>query len=481
MSLPSRDARFVLCLAPLLGATLYVALAGPIERAPFELSLALGVAGVAWLAAVRLAAVPAVDAPRARASRAGPSLAVVVAGAVALRMLALAHDPGLSDDVYRTVWEGSVVLEGVSPYAYAPDAPELAELRARLPRLFAALNNPGISAAYPPVTQAVGAGTVFVARALGREGLAAVELVRVCFGACDLLVLWPLVALLRRARLPDGLAVVWGWSPLVTFEFAGAGHFDSLGILLLCAALASLPHAPSGPATSAGEGRGALAWGAGLVLLAGAILVKYLPLCALPFAARGRGPVAGTARLLLVLALCLAGFLPLTLFEGGLRGLDGGLSEYGLRWESTSLVYRWIEPAFAAAFERDGTWTDPRRLGRMTIGLAWLACGALAWRRRAAPVAATGTLIAAFLVLSPTLHPWYLTWVVPFLALRAPSLARSAWLLLVAAAPLFYLTLVRWRTEGVWEEPAWLWPAIALPFLVLLAAGSLVDRVSSRA
>lgn len=449
------DRRLLLCLVPLLTALLFVVLFGPIEQAPLELSLALGAAGIAWLVAVR------------RASQGGLELAVLVAGAIAMRLIVFAHEPGFSDDVYRSVWEGAVVLEGISPYAFAPEAERLVELRLAMPELYAALNNPDISAAYPPCTQAACAGMVALARSLGHEGLSAVPFVRGFFALCDLLVLWPLVVLLRRARLPVGLALVWGWSPLVSIEFAGSGHFDSLGILLLLASLASLP-APN----ESGRGRRLGA----CVLLALAILVKYLPLCALPFVVRGQGFVRGAGRALLVVVLCAAGFAPLLALEGGGSGLGGGLSEYGLRWESTSLVYRWIEPAFAQLFERDGSWLDARRLGRLAIGVVWLAWGLLAWRRGRPAVAATGTMIAAFLVLSPTLHPWYLTWVLPFVALRRPGLDRTAWLLLVAAAPLFYLTLVRWRLEEVWEEPVWLWPAIAVPFLLLQGAGSLIVR-----
>ena len=59
------------------------------------------------------------------------------------------------------------------------------------------------------------------------------------FALTDLLVLLPLALLARRSgasRVAPAL-VAWGWSPLVVLEFAGAGHFDSLGILALLAAL----------------------------------------------------------------------------------------------------------------------------------------------------------------------------------------------------------------------------------------------------
>ena len=69
--------------------------------------------------------------------------------------------------------------------------------------------------------------------------------------------------------------------------------------------------------------------------------------------------------------------------------------------------------------------------------------------------------MGGFLLLTPTLHPWYLAWIVPFLALR-PMLG---WSLLVALAPLLYWPLARWRAEGVWSEPGWLWPVLVLALL----------------
>jgi hypothetical protein len=86
------------------------------------------------------------------------------------------------------------------------------------------------------------------------------------------------------------------------------------------------------------------------------------------------------------------------------------------------------------------------------------------WRARVGLLRASWLLLAAYLVLSPALHPWYLAWALPFLAIH-PS---RAWSWLVSAAPLCYWMLGRWRAEGVWQEPAWLWPALALPFGVLL-------------
>ena len=96
-----------------------------------------------------------------------------------------------------------------------------------------------------------------------------------------------------------------------------------------------------------------------------------------------------------------------------------------------------------------------------------------AWRRGVGPSEAARTVLVAFLLLTPTLHPWYLTWLVPFLVVSRPS---WAWSLLLAAAPLFYWPLTEWQAEGLWREPRWLWPCVALPFLLLCALEWVQDR-----
>ena len=424
---------------------------GPLPRHVATLVPALVAGGIAWWLAARWCV------------RVELRFSTLLVSALLLRVVALLSSPGLSDDIHRYVWEAEVIARGWSPYAFAPADAQLEPLRAELPRLFARLNHPEVPAAYPPLYQGAASAVVAVARAFdgGEDAFLARALLalRAFAAVCDLAVLVPLVALLRALRRPASLAIVWAWSPLAALEFAGAGHMDVLGILLWISALALL--------VPAARGAGRLARGArppaGLVLLAGAVLVKLLPVLSVPFALRGPRRAALRDGLLLTALLALA-FTPLLALRGGAQGLTGGLSEYGLRWESTSLVYRFVEPPLAAVLERDGSLLDPRRLGRALVVAAWLAIGLWLWRQRADLLRASWTLLAAFLVLTPTLHPWYVAWSLPFLAF-GPG---RAWFWLAASSPLCYWMLERWWAQGVWHEPGWLWPVVAVPFFTLL-------------
>ena len=377
----------------------------------------------------------------------------LLGGACLLRLLAFAAAPQTSDDALRYVWEALVVLDGRSPYAFAPAAPALATLRERWPELAASVGHAETSAAYPPLYQAANVGVVALARAFGEAGLVgrALVLLRVFSGLCDLATLFALRALLAARGVAPSRAVVWAWSPLAALEFAGAGHMDALGILLWTAGLALLARA-----------RGTGIDARGVALVAAAALFKFLPAASLPFALRdareGRARALWGAALLVTLAAA-----PLTWLVGGTGGLTAGLADYGLRWESTSILYRFVEPPLAGALGAIGSGLDARLAGRALCALVWFALAWRLWRARADAVRASWTLLAGFLVLSPTLHPWYLCWALPFLA----CFPSRAWTWLVAAAPLAYVLLARWQTTGGWSEPFWLWPVWVLPFLAL--------------
>src|SRR5258708_7761239 len=113
-------------------------------RAPAALGLHLLLyigAGAAWAAA--LAIVP-------RLARARGQLALVFAVAVALRVPAWLAAPAHSAAVHRSLWDARVQNAGVNPYRYAPDAPELAQLR---DDNWARINNRNLPTIYPPAAE----------------------------------------------------------------------------------------------------------------------------------------------------------------------------------------------------------------------------------------------------------------------------------------------------------------------------------------
>ncbi|MDP6520612.1 MAG: glycosyltransferase 87 family protein [Planctomycetota bacterium] len=451
-------------LLPILLGLLLVAVSGSFAEHPARHLSGLAMAGLGWLLAVALARSTGGE------EAANPALGWILLGSLALHLVAWGGNAQLSDDVQRYIWEGHLVLEGESPWAAAPDAPERAAQREARPELFRRVNHPSVSAAYPHLTQAANALVVAAAGAttevLGgneqRRGPAAMGLF---YGLWSLAISWPLSRLLRRRGLSPRLLVVWAWCPLVPLEFADSAHLDSLGIFLLLAALDLFEGARSTSGEPQDES-GPPGESVGVLLLAAGILVKFLPLCLLPALLRGRR--AGQRMALLLLGL-LALALPFLLLSGGLQGWTTGLGQYALKWESPNLLYRVVEGALTP-FNSLAPGTPAEALGRILAGLILLALAVGAWRLRVEPLETGAALLAGYLLLSPTLHPWYLTWIIPFLAFLPAARARP-WLWLIFCAPLLYWPLTEYQAGRGWLEPSWLWPVIVLPFAGLWWAG----------
>lgn len=463
---------------------------------------ALVLSGLVWLALC--AALRRADVPRALAW----------GGFAALRALAWAAAPPTSPDVQRYAWEAEVWLAGFNPYLLAPDSAALEPLAREFATLHSAVEHRSIPAIYPPLAQASFVIAALAARAAALTGLVGLELARLIalrllallgdFAVAVLLERW-----LARRELARGAWLAWAWCPLVALEFAGAAHFDALGIALALAALSPmLAHAPRCAA----------------LLLAGAVAVKLLPICFvawLPRARSGRRP-------LLVFALATA--LLLAPLAWSIRAAPGrsALATYAGWWESTSAIYTPLRALIGAVWG-EGAWgLEPQHIARRLCVV--LAAALLVWiaARRPAPERGALSASAAVIVLSPTFHPWYAAWVAVWLPLalasapsarpsrrilwahrpkrrRAPrdsAAPRSWWgrcyllrparsaevqagsrserdaslalamAVLAALAPAQYVMLERWREAGEWTAPVWLWPLMfAAPLGLLVRAG----------
>ncbi|MGB3753446.1 MAG: glycosyltransferase 87 family protein, partial [Parerythrobacter sp.] len=222
-----------------------------------------------------------------------PSIRSVLVGAVLFRLVALPMLPSLSDDGYRYLWDGKVVVEaGVSPYALRPSDPQLRALQGSVE--YGRMNSQGYYSVYPPVPQAGFA----LAAALGTLGDW-----RVGWWAWKLLMVLAegvAILLLVRSSGPR-LAALYAWSPLAVVEVAGQGHTEAL--VLLGLALALQVGRWSWPAASIG------------LTLAGG--TKLYPFLWLPQAWRREG-WRGIAA-----SLCIVGFLAVPISAPGALGHIG--------------------------------------------------------------------------------------------------------------------------------------------------------------
>ena len=371
----------------------------------------------------------------------------VIAAAVLFRLILLPTTPSLSDDIYRYIWEGGLQIQGINPYRHAPSDPELIPYR---DHIYERINHKELPAIYPPVMQ-----WVFALGALpGRSPV----VMKCLFVAADLGLILALGALLRARGLPAARCLVYAWNPLAVVEVAGSGHNDPLPLLLLVVStLAIIRGRPAGSAAALGL----------------SALSKLYPISLLPLFARRLRP----AHLLLAPALMTLAYLPY-LAAGG--NLYRSARQYAERWRSNDSIFSvivWsaessgISPVlkeWCDALGIDSLYSQPHLVARAAAALIALsALTWLAWRQWKSgdePSRAIFLFTGVVLVLQPSMHPWYILWILPWLCLY-PS---PAWLLLTGLIPLAYL------------DAAWVRWVEYLPFYALLLAGLVVELPVNR-
>ncbi|WP_227873505.1 hypothetical protein [Aphanothece sacrum] len=131
------------------------------------------------------------------------------------RLFLLFMYPG--DDIWRYLWEGYLQTQGISPYNFSPNAIELLPYRTSWWLL---INHLDVSAIYPPVAQ-------WGFRFLATFG-ANVIIFKLGFVGADLLVCWLLYHRFGKIK-----SLIYAWNPLVIYSFSGGGHYDSWFILPL--------------------------------------------------------------------------------------------------------------------------------------------------------------------------------------------------------------------------------------------------------
>ncbi len=361
--------------------------------------LLLGLASVGYFAAMRTIA-----------KGFHPSGRVLVACAfiaAAWRVPLVLAPPEPAADLRRYVWDARLVRAGLSPYTVIPADPAVAHLRT--PESWP-LNNPEVPSPYPP-----GAQVFFLAATAVAESALSIKTAALFCDALLGFVVWRWLAALGAN---PGWILGYLWNPLVSLEVARHGHLDVVGALCVIVAALALVR------------RRSLL---GTVAFALSVAVKPLPIVLAPLLWRrisGRDLLAGIA---VLVALYWA-------FWDGHHLPIGSMPEVVARFRFNGAI-------FAAVASRAGP--------MMATGLAIVAGLAVAaWARRRLSIessAAWAWPMAAALLCSPLVYPWYLVWLSPFLVAPATMLL-TLWTVSILST---YVVWQRALAGAPWAVPGW--------------------------
>lgn len=333
-------------------------------------------------------------------------VAVIWIPAILMRMVLLPVAP--SDDVNRYLWEGKLVAQGLSPYEYTADAETW---RPHRDDYWSQMNHKDKPTAYPPLTEII----------FGAVSSVAYHPIsfKLLFVAADLFTLAGVLVLLRQRGMALAFAGFYAFNPVVLIAYAAEAHFDSL----MAAALVWALVAHTG---------GRVRWAVALASMATGI--KWITLPLIPFFATKR-LVQGAAISIVVL------FVPALFFWQTLPELVEGLFQFGATRSFNGPIYEsllWLGlPRFAS-----------------TVLVGGCLGGIIVWRwfcrERSGLDGHIRWILGALIVLSPTVHLWYLAWILPFVCIR-PTMP---WLMFSLTGGGYFFVWIN-AAEGGWILHTW--------------------------
>jgi hypothetical protein len=374
--------------------------------------------------------------------------------ALALRLMLLPMSPSLSDDAWRYIWDGRLLLNGINPYHHIPASPAIAHYADRLLEL---QGYPTTHTIYPPGAQLIFASAVAIGEASGTGYIGGYFVWKIILVAGEMIAIHLLLLMLERNRMPGRRAILYAWHPLVLVELAGQGHSDGLWVLSLAIFLYML------------SARSAV--GAALGIAFGAV-TRLFTLLLVPLWWRissARERIAGG----IALAVGLLLFLPLTeprAFET--------FTSVGVRftnyYEFNGGFYRAIKWMF------DELHLAPSNAMAGLVGVAMqgvlllLVLARRGWRSADPETIARGVMaiVTAQLFFGTKVHVWYFVAPLFLLVVARGGILRTAWLWVALAGPFTYLYYG-------WEPNAERIGVIALEwggFICIVAAELFLER-----
>jgi len=361
--------------------------------------------------------------------------------ALMLRLILVFAMPALSDDVYRFIWDGRLLVNGLNPFSALPAAiMESGEgIPGLTPELFAELNSPNYYTIYPPFAQS----TFWLAAYLSfRSVWGSVLVLKLLLFACEALGLWAMLRLLRKWQLPEHRVLIYALNPLVIVEVVGNLHYEGAMVAFFLWAVVFL--------TEKKWGRAALLW-------ALSIVSKLLTVLFLPFLwSRLRKK---TALLFYVGVLLLVGlsFAPL-LSSSFINGFGESLDLYFRKFEFNASFYyliRWIGYQLVGYNVIQTVGPKLGLLAVAAIGIGGLLDKKTDW---SSLMERCLWAIMLYLLLATTVHPWY-----AILPLALSIFTRYRFPLVWTA--LIWLTYVNYSYPE-YRENLWV---VGLEYIVMLA------------
>lgn len=342
-----------------------------------------------------------------------------------LKILAIDIAPIGTDDHYRYLWDGKVITNGINPFKYTPNSPELNHLHSDL--LPSAVSYNHLKTIYFPLSQAAFTFAYFISG----ESIIGLKIILLI---TDLLITVGLFLLLTKFKINLKYSLIYILSPLIFYQYFIDAHIDLLGIMFFLFAM----YFKNDKKVFAA------------LLLGASLAVKPTFLIALPiFFFYERGLKNKIVWATIPIIFLVITFIP---FAIDTNPFDS-LMNYTKNW-----VFNGAGFNFLALF------LDVNSTIRIALLLIFVLIYLLILIFNRSVLSSIYYSMIALFLLSPVVHPWYITWLIIPLILNF----RMSGIVFLSTIALSFYTVLVYQKSGVWQDYNLVLFLEYIPVIVLL-------------
>jgi alpha-1,6-mannosyltransferase len=253
------------------------------------------------------------------------SIRHIFIAAILLRLASAFLTPTLSDDVYRFIWDGQLIVQHQNPLLTTPNmwlqqAGKNVANYSYFEKLHSLINHPQFYTCYPPLMQ----GVFYIGAAIGGTDInVSIAIIKLMIAFIDCIGIFFLYKLLLHFSLNLKLIILYAINPLVIVEGSGNAHFEVVQVALMVIACYYLVTKK---------------WLWAVLFWALAIVTKLIPLLLLPLFLKHLGFKKGVLFSVATLLLASITFLPF-LSGTSIKGFASSLNLYFQNFEFNASIY----------------------------------------------------------------------------------------------------------------------------------------------